>query len=123
MEERRRKWKEARSLEQEAGADPSPIENPTTRSGYSFEGELRILRERLLPMVGVDVDLLLEVLVLGEDQREAGRLMGLSHEVTRKRIQRAIRRVRSNLCEQVSQSVGETRVSGGKAVKRPKGAD
>jgi DNA-directed RNA polymerase specialized sigma24 family protein len=45
----------------------------------------------LRPLVGEDAELLTAVLVVGENQREAGERLGLSHEAARKRYRRALR--------------------------------
>src|SRR5262249_38879943 len=64
-----------------AGGVPGGI-HPT---GLSFAGELAALRARLAPVIGADADLVLAVLVLDTDQREAAVLLGLSHDAARKR--------------------------------------
>lgn len=65
--------------------------------GRSFEGELAALRARLLPVLGADTDLLLGVLVLDENQREAADRLGIAHDSARKRFRRALPRVRRYL--------------------------
>jgi DNA-directed RNA polymerase specialized sigma24 family protein len=77
------------------------------------------LRDWLLDVAGEDGDLLLAVLVLEENQREAGERFGLSHEAARKRFRRALERVAKAL----SQSAPETRVSGSARARKPEGAD
>lgn len=63
--------------------------------GGAEEQEIASMRGRLLPIVGPrDVDLVLAV-VLGETQKEAGARQGLSHDVSRKRYERAIERIRA----------------------------
>jgi DNA-directed RNA polymerase specialized sigma24 family protein len=76
-----------------AGDGPGEIQ-PT---GLSFAGELAALRARLVPVIGADADLVLAVLVLDTDQREAASLLGLGHDAARKRFQRAIHRLRAHL--------------------------
>jgi DNA-directed RNA polymerase specialized sigma24 family protein len=76
-----------------AAREPDGI-RPT---GLSFAGELAALRARLAPVIGSDADLVLAVLVLDTDQREAAALLGLSHDAARKRLQRALRRLRTYL--------------------------
>src|SRR5450830_1588563 len=66
---------------------------PALLGGRSEPQEIAALRARLLPIVGADVDLVLAV-VLGESQRDAGERMGLTHDVARKRYQRALDRIR-----------------------------
>lgn len=63
--------------------------------GRSEPQEIAAIRARLLPIVGEDVDLVLAV-VLGESQREAGERLGLTHDVARKRYQRALDRIRDS---------------------------
>jgi len=41
-------------------------------------------------MLGRDAPLFLRIIALGETQREAGEALGLSHDVVRKRHQRAM---------------------------------
>ena len=78
-----------------ASADDGPGEVQPT--GLSFAGELAALRARLVRVIGPDADLVLAVLVLDADQREAAALLGLGHEAARKRFQRALHRLRAHL--------------------------
>jgi DNA-directed RNA polymerase specialized sigma24 family protein len=55
------------------------------------------LRQRLKPLVGRDVDLLLGVAVLGQTQHEAAVSLGLAPEAGRKRHQRAVQKLRKYL--------------------------
>lgn len=66
-------------------------------TALSFAGELAALRARLVAVIGTDADLVLAVLVLDTDQREAAALLGLGHEAARKRFQRALRRLHAQL--------------------------
>ena len=66
-------------------------------SGLSLAGEIADLRRQLLPVVGVDADLVLAVFVLDVDQREAAARLGLAYAVARKRLQRALLRIRAHL--------------------------
>jgi len=68
----------------------------------SFEDDVAVLRAWLDPIVGVDAELLLAVLVLDETQREAGDRLGLSHEAARKRFQRALKRLREHVAISLS---------------------
>ena len=52
--------------------------------------DVGIWRNRLQPMLGRDTELVLRTMILGETQAEAARALGLSHDVARKRHQRAI---------------------------------
>jgi RNA polymerase sigma-70 factor (ECF subfamily) len=123
MEQRRRRSDEESRCEPRADPASALTEDQTSLQGGAFEGELMLLRERLLPIVGPDVDFLLAVLVLDETQREAGEMFGLSHEVARKRLQRAVTSIRANFAESLSQSAGETRVSPRKEAVGPEGAN
>jgi DNA-directed RNA polymerase specialized sigma24 family protein len=70
-------------------------------TGLSFASELAMLRSHLVQAVGSDADLVLAVLVLGYDQHEIAQLTGISYEATRKRIQRAVVRIRDRLLARV----------------------
>jgi RNA polymerase sigma-70 factor (ECF subfamily) len=52
------------------------------------------LRARVLPIVGEDTDLLLDVAILGSSQREAADRLGIPYGTVRKRYQRARARAR-----------------------------
>jgi RNA polymerase sigma-70 factor (ECF subfamily) len=131
MDERRREW-----AVQEHHAEPSEEETkraeprtPPRREsdlglpvGLSFDGELEALRGWLLPIGGADTDLLLAVLVLDENQREAAERVGLTHEAARKRFQKVLARVRPRLAEALSQFAEPTRVSGDARARKPGGA-
>jgi len=124
MEERRRKWKETSQHHQvvrEARSQSSKA--PGSMTGHSFEDEVRLLRERLLPIIGADTDLLLAVVILGDNHREAGKRMGLPHGIARKRIWRALGRLRNFLRTDLSQFEGSARVSVGETAERPGGVD
>jgi hypothetical protein len=69
-----------------------------------FEEQMAQLLGRLRPILGMDAELVLYVVVLDETQREAGTRLGLSHEAARKRFQRALTRVREWLEQLLSQS-------------------
>jgi DNA-directed RNA polymerase specialized sigma24 family protein len=66
-------------------------------SALSLAGKIADLRRQLLPVVGTDADLVLAVLVLDVDQREAAARLGLGYAVARKRLQRALLRIRAHL--------------------------
>jgi hypothetical protein len=129
MDERRREWAEREHRDARREENPPEPETEPLRDsdlglpvGLSFDGELVALRARLLPIGGADTDLLLAVLVLDENQREAAERVGLTHEAARKRFQKAIARVREHLAEALSQSAHETRVSGSARPRTPGGA-
>lgn len=129
MEARRRDWVERDHIETngdlESGAEDEPAA-PAIRDSelglppcLSLDEQVVALRDWLLDVAGEDGDLLLAVLVLEENQREAGERFGLSHEAARKRFRRALERVAKAL----SQSAPETRVSGSARARKPEGAD
>ena len=60
------------------------------------DDDVEALRDLLIDIVGEDADLVLGVTVYGLTQRELGERLGLSHEATRKRFQRAIDRIRQH---------------------------
>lgn len=104
---RRRAWKEAAELVAEPGeADlgaVDPVEPPSRRSHLGLkkdipdEDEVAAIRARLLPLLGDDVDLVIGAVIHGENQRRLAERLGLSYEATRKRIQRALLRLREHL--------------------------
>ncbi|MGH7296492.1 MAG: sigma-70 family RNA polymerase sigma factor [Polyangiaceae bacterium] len=129
MSELQHEWAERSHRDARRGEDaPEPATPPLRDSdlglpvGLSFDGELGALRARLLPIGGADTDLLLAVLVLDENQREAADRLGLTHEAARKRFQRALDRVRGHLADALSQLATGTRVSGGARARKPGGA-
>ena len=61
--------------------------------GGSTDDETGVIRSYLARLVGVDADLVVAVVILGEGQREAGVRLGISHDASRKRYQRAIQRI------------------------------
>jgi RNA polymerase sigma-70 factor (ECF subfamily) len=129
MEARRRDWAERDHVvangDLESGAEDEPAAPalPDSELGLppclSLDEQVAALRDWLLDVAGEDGDLLLAVLVLEENQREAGERFGLSHEAARKRFRRALERVAKAL----SQSAPETRVSGSARAPKPEGAD
>lgn len=119
-EERKRVWAEQRrraELPRESDHDPEDddwtgddrkvLVSPLLRTrGVSELGQpprldpaedVEALRDLLLDIVGEDADLVLGATVYGLTQREVGERLGLSHEATRKRFQRAIERIRQHL--------------------------
>jgi DNA-directed RNA polymerase specialized sigma24 family protein len=67
--------------------------------GLSFEEDVAVLRAWLEPVVGEDAELLIAVLVEGESRREVGERLGLASDSGRKRIQRAVARLKSHLAK------------------------
>jgi RNA polymerase sigma-70 factor (ECF subfamily) len=65
--------------------------------GSGTDAETAMLREILAHMVGADADLVVAVVILGEGQREVASRFGIGHDAARKRLQRALRRIREAL--------------------------
>src|SRR5262249_29244322 len=63
----------------------------------SSAGEIVELRSELAPLLGADADLVIAVLALEIDHREAAARMGLTYAAARKRVQRAVLRIRARL--------------------------
>jgi DNA-directed RNA polymerase specialized sigma24 family protein len=59
--------------------------------------DVEALRDLLIGIVGRDADIVLGATLYALSQREVAERLGLSHEVTRKRYQRAIDRIRRHL--------------------------
>jgi DNA-directed RNA polymerase specialized sigma24 family protein len=66
-------------------------------SSLSFAGELADLRAQLVPLVGPDANLVVAALILEIDQRALAARMGLTYAAARKRVQRAVLRIRAQL--------------------------
>ncbi|MCP3105370.1 sigma-70 family RNA polymerase sigma factor [Myxococcus sp. K15C18031901] len=67
---------------------------PLASQVASFAAEVEALRAWLLPLVGEDTDLLVSVLLHDEDFTVAGASRGLAPTTARKRVQRALTRLR-----------------------------
>ena len=65
--------------------------------GASTDDEAELIRNYLARLVGVDADLVVAVVILGEGQYEAGIRLGISHAAARKRYQRALQRIRTEI--------------------------
>ena len=63
-------------------------------SGADTDDQTDLIRNDLARLVGIDADLVVAVVILGEGQCEAAERLGISHDATRKRYQRAIQRIR-----------------------------
>lgn len=61
---------------------------------HSFDSEVQELRTWLRALLGADADLMVSVFIREEDYAAAGASLGLSPETARKRIQRALARLR-----------------------------
>ena len=75
---------------------PSPLGLPP---GVGADDETVMIRKLLVRLVGVDADLVVAVVILGEGQCEAADRLGISHDAARKRYQRAIQRIRIEIEE------------------------
>ncbi|WP_249348174.1 sigma-70 family RNA polymerase sigma factor [Corallococcus exiguus] len=67
---------------------------PFVSQARSFDAEVEELRAWLLPLTGEETDLVVSVLVHEEDYAEAGASFGLAPAAARKRVQRALGRLR-----------------------------
>lgn len=92
----RRSWDEARrraDLPDDHLLDTDEVVRGPWASDASEEASIRAVREWLDAVVGIDRELLERVLIHGEDKKEAGAALGLSHAAARKRYERAIARL------------------------------
>lgn len=107
LSERRKAWFEQRHVE----LVPDPVNDDTSVEERVEPTELANL-ERLLRLVaGHDAELLFRVLVLGEEQGEAGLKLGLTKGTARKRFYRAFPRVQARLRQVLSSRASRFRVS------------
>lgn len=79
--------------------------------GLSFEEDVAVLRAWLEPVVGEDAELLIAVLVLDESRREVGERLGLATDSGRKRVQRAVARLKKHLARSLSRFARADRFS------------
>lgn len=70
--------------------------------GLSFDEDVAVLRAWLEPVVGEDAELLIAVLVEGESRRDVGERLGLATDSGRKRVQRAVARLKAHLEKSLS---------------------
>lgn len=84
--------------------DPGESEDPPPPSRFGLADTLQDeeavaeLRNQIAPITGEkDVDLVIDAAIRGLDQRQVGERLGLSPEATRKRVQRALGRLRTRL--------------------------
>ena len=75
-------------LDESIGAEQAPA------ASADLDREVARLVERLRPVIDGDAPLVVAIAVVGERQRDVAGALGLSHDATRKRYQRALRRVR-----------------------------
>lgn len=78
--------------------------------GLSFDEDVAVLRAWLEPVVGEDAELLIAVLVEGESRREVGERLGLATDSGRKRVQRAVARLKQHLAKSLSRFARADRV-------------
>jgi DNA-directed RNA polymerase specialized sigma24 family protein len=78
--------------------------------GLSFDEDVAVLRAWLEPVVGEDAELLIAVLVEGESRREVGERLGLATDSGRKRVQRAVARLKKHLAKSLSRFARADRV-------------
>jgi hypothetical protein len=124
MDELRREWNHAkREKPYEDDRLQAAADRAQERAGLDVPPQasealtLAELRARLLPVVGEDTDLLIAVLVQGENQREAAGRLGIGHAAARKRYQRALRQAGSLFRTDLSHSAPKDRVSLGKGTR------
>ncbi len=79
--------------------------------GLSFDEDVAVLRAWLEPVVGEDAELLIAVLVLDESRREVGERLGLATDSGRKRVQRAVARLKKHLARSLSRFARADRFS------------
>lgn len=79
--------------------------------GLSFDEDVALLRAWLEPVVGEDAELLIAVLVLDESRREVGERLGLATDSGRKRVQRAVARLKKHLARSLSRFARADRFS------------
>lgn len=79
--------------------------------GLSFDEDVTVLRAWLEPVVGEDAELLIAVLVLDESRREVGERLGLATDSGRKRVQRAVARLKKHLARSLSRFARADRFS------------
>lgn len=79
--------------------------------GRSFDEDVAVLRAWLEPVVGEDAELLIAVLVLDESRREVGERLGLATDSGRKRVQRAVARLKKHLAKSLSRFARPDRFS------------
>lgn len=91
--------------------------------GSCLDEELETLRARLGALVGGDAELLLLVPVLQHTQKEAATRLGLSHDAARKRLQRALKRIRLQLAASVSPRAGAEVFEMPAGTRHPPGVD
>ena len=121
---RQRGWnEEAAKNELPEDDDLAPAEGIERRPDFSDLGlppglsrieEVERLRAVIAEVVGDDADLIIGAVIYGESHREVGERLGVTYENTRKRYQRAVKRLREHLQkddEALSQSGDGDRVS------------
>jgi RNA polymerase sigma-70 factor (ECF subfamily) len=106
--ERRTAWFEQRHID----VVPEPVSDDVVAPGAEIDPtELNNVEQLLRIVGGHDGDLLFRVLVLGEEQGEAGLKLGLTKSAARKRFYRAFPRVQARLRQVLSSRAPRFRVS------------
>ncbi|WP_141593899.1 sigma-70 family RNA polymerase sigma factor [Myxococcus sp. AB056] len=94
FEAQRQRVRLGRLAEADGGAPSGPWPVPSVPRARSFNTEVEELRALLLPLTGEDTDLVVSVLLREVDYAEAGASFGLAPAAARKRVQRALVRLR-----------------------------
>ncbi len=84
-------------------------------AGASADQEVAVLRAWLAGLVGPDADLVIDAVVLERPRRELGAARGIDERAARKRLQRALGRVRRCLGAKMSASRAGTQAAFGRA--------
>ena len=105
--ERRTAWFEQRHVE----LKPDPVDAELSAPQPEDPAELANVARLLRLVGGQDGDLLFRVLVLGEEQGEAGLKLGMTKWLARKRFYRAFPRVQARLRQVLSSSASRFRIS------------
>lgn len=114
LEARHQQWRDASRRgempEDDKIAGP-PLREPSDLGlapGHAGDEELGAVRRWLETVIGRDSELVMAVVVEGDNQREAADRIGLTHEAARKRFQTAMRRLREHfdVAEQALSQLG-----------------
>ena len=102
VQSRQRVWEEQKRSADLPHELAEPVVHPEisalhTRPSFEPEKEVVALYDWLAHVVGRDADLVLGVVVLGESQLQAAQRLSIDHGVARKRLERALCRLRRHL--------------------------
>lgn len=102
MRQRRAVWAAQALIDPDASFEEASDARVSTEAAVNVLGEmfaeLASLQEWLMSLAGEqDAELLVSVYILDTTQAEAAKRVGLSHDATRKRIQRALQRLRAHM--------------------------